>query len=162
MRQYTGEPIPKEKLDLILKAGLLAPSGKNKKPWELVVVQDKETLLQLSHCREGSAKMLEQAGCAILVFAAREKTDVWTEDCSIVMSHMHLMAHSLDLGSCWIQGRLRYAEDGQTTTDFCRQLLSVPGTFELEAILSLGIPKERPASHTPDEIPMDKIHYHQF
>ena len=41
--------------------------------------------------------MLENAGCAILVFANPEKTDVWVEDCSIVMSNMHLMADSLDL-----------------------------------------------------------------
>lgn len=35
------------------------------------------------------------------------KTDVWTEDCSIAMSNMHLVADSLGLGSCWIQERCR-------------------------------------------------------
>ncbi|MDD5935779.1 MAG: nitroreductase family protein [Clostridiales bacterium] len=37
--------MPKEKLDLILKAGLDSPSGRAIKPWEFIVVQDKEELL---------------------------------------------------------------------------------------------------------------------
>ena len=80
VRNYTGEKIPKEKLDKILQAGLLSASGRNKKPWEFVVVQEKETLEKLSHCRVGAAKMLKNAGCAILVFANPDKTDVWVED----------------------------------------------------------------------------------
>ena len=56
----------------------------------------------LSECRIGSAKMLQHADCAIVVFADAEKSDVWVEDCSIAMANMHLMADALGLGSCWI------------------------------------------------------------
>ena len=73
VRSYTGEKIAKENLDKILQAGLLSASGRSRKPWEFVVVQEKETLEKLSHCRVGAAKMLENAGCAILVFANPEK-----------------------------------------------------------------------------------------
>ena len=66
VRQYTGEQIPKEKLEKILQAGLLAASGRSRRPWEFVVVQVKETLQKLSCSREGAAKMLENAGCAIV------------------------------------------------------------------------------------------------
>jgi Nitroreductase len=162
VRQYTGEKIPKEELEKILQAGLLSPSGRNRKPWEFVVVQEKETLMKLSHCRIGAAKMLENAGCAIVVFADSEKTDVWTEDCSIAMSNMHLMADSLGLGSCWIQGRLRDAEGGRTTEEACREILSVPDQYVLEAILSVGILKEHLPAHTLDEIEMDKVHYEKY
>ena len=75
--------------------------------------------------------MLAGAKAAILVFADPEKTDVWTEDCAIAMSNMHLMAHHLGLGSCWIQGRLRQAENGTSTEAFCRALLSVPARYTL-------------------------------
>lgn len=109
VREYTGEAVPKEKIEKILEAGLLSPSGRNRRPWEFLVVEDKEALLRLSRCREGGVKMLEKAGCAILVFGDPQKTDVWTEDCAIAVSNMHLMAESLGLGSCWIQGRLRKA-----------------------------------------------------
>ena len=162
VRQYTGEKIPKEQLEKILQAGLLSPTEKNRKPSELIVVQNKETLLALSHCRIKVAKILENAGCAILVFADTEKTDIWPEDCSIAMSNMHLMADSLGLGSCWIQGRLREAENGQTTEQFCREILAVPENFALQAILSVGILQKHPPAHTLDEINTDKVHYEKF
>ena len=62
VREYTGEPIPKEYLEQILAAGLLSPSGRSRKPWELVTVQNRDTLKELIQCREGAANMLEKAG----------------------------------------------------------------------------------------------------
>lgn len=53
VREYTGEAVPKEKIEKILEAGLLSPSGRNRRPWEFLVVEDKEALLRLSRCREG-------------------------------------------------------------------------------------------------------------
>lgn len=110
VRTYTDEPIPEEKLQKVLQAGLLSMSGRNIKPWELIVVKDKQTLIQLSKSRTMGARMLENASTAIIVVADETKTDVWTEDASIVMSYMHLMADNLGLGSCWIQGRCRMAD----------------------------------------------------
>ena len=159
VRTYTGEKIPKDKLEQILQAGLLSPSGRNRKPWEFIVVQEKETLEKLSHCRVGAAKMLENAGCAIVVFADPEKTEVWVEDCSITMSNMHLMAESMGLGSCWIQGRLREAENGESTQAYCRKVLNVPETYVLEAILSVGVIEEHPEASSLDELELTKVHY---
>ena len=112
IRQYTEEKITEEQLQMVINAGLLSPSSRSIRPWELIVVQNKDTLQKMSECRVGSAKMLANASVAIVVIADAEKSDVWAEDCSIVMSNMHLMADSLGFGSCWIQGRLRETPDG--------------------------------------------------
>ena len=101
-RQYTGEPVEKELLDRIVEAGLLAPSGRNIKPEELIVVTDPKLLTQLSQCRKAGSQMLEGAGACIIVLGDEDKTDVWVEDCSNVILTMHYMASSLGLGSCWI------------------------------------------------------------
>lgn len=162
VRNYTEETVSEQDLNRILSAGLSSPSGRNRKPWELLVVRDRQLLEQLSHCRVGAARMLADAGCAILVFADREKTDVWTEDCSIVMSNMHLMASALGLGSCWIQGRNREAENGNTTDVYCRKLLSVPDGYVLEAILSVGVPAELPPAHTDADLDWAKVHREVF
>ena len=163
IRKYTGEPIPEDKIKLILQAGLASATSKNRKPWEFVVVQNKEALLALSKCRVGTGKMLEQAGCAIVVFGNTDVTpDVWVEDCSIAMSNMHLMADALGLGSCWIQGRCREAENGQTTEAFCRELLGVPENHALLAILSVGVPTERPAGYQAEDLKEEKIHWDKF
>ena len=90
--------IPEKDLEKVLQAGLLSPSGRSLRPWEFILVRDKETLRAMSECRAGAAKMLEGADAAIVVIADAEKQDVWTEDCSIAMSYMHLTASALGLG----------------------------------------------------------------
>ena len=126
IRQYTKEAVTGEQLQLVINAGLLSPSSRSIRPWELIVVQNKDTLQKMSECRVGSAKMLANASAAVVVIANAEKSDVWMEDCSIVMSNMHLMADSLGLGSCWIQGRLRETSDGQSTEEYLRDILGYP------------------------------------
>lgn len=162
IRKYEKEHISDADLQEVLQAGLLSQSSRNRRPWELVVVRERDMLDKLSCCRDHGAAMLKEADCAVLVFADIETSDVWTEDCSIVMSNMHIMADSLGLGSCWIQGRLRVAEDGRTTEDYCRQLLQVPDRFALEAILSLGVAAEDPEPHSLEELDSAKIHFEKF
>lgn len=162
VRQYTGEPIPDDKLKQVLQAALLSPSSRGKQPWEFIVVRDRNTLFRLSECRIGSAKMLAEADAAIVAIADAEKTDVWVEDCSIAMANMHLMADSLGLGSCWIQGRLREASDGRTTEAYVRTLLHFPESYKLAAILSLGIPQQHPEAHSLENLPLDKIHQDDY
>lgn len=47
IRKYTDDKIPAEKLNQILRAGLLAPSSKNIRPVEFIVVEDKVALEKL-------------------------------------------------------------------------------------------------------------------
>jgi nitroreductase len=42
IRRYTGKPISDEDLEIILEAGLMAPSGLNLQPWYFVAVQSEE------------------------------------------------------------------------------------------------------------------------
>lgn len=162
VRKYTEEKIDEDKLQQILAAALMAPSGRAIRPWEFVVVRDKETLTKLSKAREHGAEMLAGADCAVLVFGDERKTDVWIEDCSNAMTHMYLMASSLGVGCCWIQGRLRKMEDGTLTEDYVRGLLGVPAGYRLEAIMSLGMPAERPEPYQVDNLPWEKIHNERF
>ncbi|MEE0771560.1 MAG: nitroreductase family protein [Anaerovoracaceae bacterium] len=162
IRKYEQEPIPEEKLNMVLQAGLLSASSRGRRPWELIVIQKRETLEKMSQCRAGAANMLSGAGAAIVVVADEKRTDVWIEDCSIVMANMHLMADSLGVGSCWIQGRLREAADGSTTEEYLGRLLGIPENYRLEAMLSLGVPAESKAVTALEELDMSKIHFEKF
>ena len=53
VRSYNGDAVPMEKLNLILQAGMMAPSGRAIRPWELIVIRDKQKLIGLSSCRMG-------------------------------------------------------------------------------------------------------------
>ena len=163
IRSYSGEPVPMDKLNQIIMAGLSSASGRAVRPWELIVVRDRQKLIDMSGCRlRGSSRMLAGADAAIVVIAADEKSDVWVEDCSIVMANMHLMASALGVGSCWIQGRLREAMDGESTEDFLRTLLQYPSQYRLEAVLSLGMPDEDLPARTMESLPFDKVHINKF
>ena len=162
VRQYTGDSVSTEDLNKVLKAGLLSPTGKSIKPWEFIVVRDKGMLEKLALSRNGAADMLKTADCAIVVIADETKTDVWIEDCSIAMAYMHLMADSLGLGSCWIQGRQRIAADGQKSDEYVRDMLGYPEGYNLEAILSLGIPLSKKEPHDMPDVMDKKIHYENF
>ena len=74
IRRYTDEPVPKDKMEMILAAGLLAASSRAIRPWEFIVVQDRNMLGYMlgymSACRQGGhAKMLEGASGAIVFFS---------------------------------------------------------------------------------------------
>ena len=47
IRSFTGEPVPKDQLETILKAGMAAPTGMNVQPWRFVVLTDKERIAEL-------------------------------------------------------------------------------------------------------------------
>lgn len=162
IRKYTEERICTEDLEKILQAGMLSASGRSRQPWEFIVVREKATLEQMVACRTSGAQMLEGADTAIVVIADPEKTDVWVEDCSIVMANMHLMAHSLGIGSCWIQGRLREAKDGRLTEEYLRSILNYPENYKLQAILSLGMPNEQKAPTELENLPVEKIHWENY
>lgn len=162
VRTYTGEAVSEEDVTCILQAGLLSASGKAIRPWEFIVVRNKETLKSMSRCRVAGSQMLEAADCAIVVLGDEEKSDVWVEDCSVAMANMHLMADSLGVGSCWIQGRLREAPGGRTTEAYLRELLEFPENYRLEAILSLGMPQNHPGAYELGDLLEGKVHRERF
>ena len=59
IRQYTEEAIPEEKLNMILQAGLLAPTSRNIKPCEFYVIRNKDILMKLSQAKAMGAAMLK-------------------------------------------------------------------------------------------------------
>ena len=156
VRQYGEAPIAQEALDQVIEAGLRSAAGRGIRPWELVVVKNREVLDRLAQCREAGSAMLTGADAAVVV-VADPGCDTWIEDCSIVMANMHLEASALGLGSCWIQGRGRTAADGRSTKDFVFDLLGIPGNLELEAILSLGSLTEIPEPRGIEDL-WSKVH----
>ena len=162
VRKYAQGPLEDEALDKILKAGLLAPSGHARRPWEFILVRDKQMLERLSGCRSSGADMLKQAAAAIVVIADEQKQHVWLEDYSAALGYMHLAASALNLGSCWVQVRLRAAANGRSCEEFLREALGFPPNFKAEAILALGAPQRSPSPHDLQKLNLSKIHKEKF
>ena len=162
-RRFTDEVIDKKSLEYILEAAKLSPSGHRIRPWDFILVEDKETLKALSVSKASGAALIEGAAAAIVVAADTSKTDVWVEDCSIATIIMQLAAEELGLGSCWVQIRNRMAQgETQTANEYVKALLGVPEQYEVLAILGLGHPDEEKAPYTLDALHYEKVHHEKF
>ncbi|QGT99467.1 Nitroreductase family protein [Candidatus Syntrophocurvum alkaliphilum] len=162
IRKYTDKEVEKEKLDIILKSALLSPSSRSRRPWEFIVVSDKELLEKLSNCREHSSSFLAGAPLGIVIIADPEKCDVWIEDCSITAIIMQLVAHSLELGSCWIQVRMREHPENQMAEDYIKNILEIPEKYHVECIIAIGYPAEHKKPYDESDLLYDKLHFNKF
>jgi len=106
VREFKTEQIKDEELDLILKAGIYAPSAMNKQSWQFTVVQNKEKIELLAKVvREALGR---DAGYNFyapptLIMLSNEKDNTnGLADCSCALENIFLMANSLGIGSCWI------------------------------------------------------------
>jgi nitroreductase len=143
VRRYLQKPIDAEDRQILIEALLRAPSSRNLQPWEFIVVDDQTLLQQLSHAKEHGSQFLSKAALGIVICADSRKSDVWIEDCSIAAFLVHLTAHALGLGSCWIQIRRRNHSETITAERYVRKILGIPGYIKVEAIVSIGHPAEQ-------------------
>ncbi len=161
IRRFKDEKIEKDVLDQILKAGLLAPSSKNKRPVEFIVVEDKDTLLKLKDCKSKGAEPLNTATCAIVVISNMDLSDVWVENASIATILIQLAAAELGLGSCWIQIRKRMNIIGDAEEEV-RKVLNIPEKYGVLSIIALGYKDEEIKPYTEESLDFSKIHYGKY
>ncbi len=156
IRRYTDKEISDEDIKKLLKAGMNAPSAHNKKPYDLVVVKNKETLKKLADTCIYS-HMLNEANAAILVCSLGDdkETPYWQADCGAVTENILLEATSLGIGSCWIGGYPDLEKTGKEKT-----ILGIPDNYKLFCTISLGYPAEdrKPNNNFYPE----KVHYEKF
>lgn len=159
VRKFKKLEVPKEKLEKILNAALLAPTSRNRNPCTFYVIKNKDILKKLSKVKKAGAAFLAEADCAVAVFADREKADTWVEDSSIALTYMMLLAEEQGIGNCWCQLHMRFSEDGNDAEKNASDILSMPGNYRIVGILGLGIPDEKPEPKKMDDLDLSKIVY---
>lgn len=157
-RKFRDEDISKDDLDLILHSALLAPTSMNRKPCNFMVVERKETLKELSECKDMGAGLIAGANKAIVVIADSMVADTWIEDSSIALTYMHLMATELDIGSCWVQTHLR-SKDGKDSEEVVRDVLKIDSHYRIVGMLALGYSDDIPQAHDESDLDKSKIHF---
>ncbi len=162
IRKYKDKAIEKDKIQKLLKGVLTSPSGRNIRPWELIIVDDKDKLALLGASRGGASRALTNAPLAMVILADPNATDVWIEDASIVSIITQLMAQSLGLSSCWIQVRERIAVDNKTVEDYVKEVLDIPENYKVESMIAIGYPDEEKSPHSEEELPFHKVHFNKW
>ncbi len=138
VRDFTDEPVSREDLIEILKAGSWAPSGLNNQPWRFAIVRDgakRGELAKLTRYRH----IIDGAPAALAVFCDREAMYNEVKDhqgIGACLQNMLLAAHGLGLGAVWLGEILNRCDD-------VRRLLEVPEGLELMAVIAVGHPARR-------------------
>lgn len=143
VRRYVNKPVESEKIEMLLKAAMQAPSAGNEQPWYFMVISERQTLDKLADLHP-YAKMLKQAPLAIVVIGDPSKVifdgpwkEAWIQDCSAATQNILLAATALDLGSVWLGNY----PDPQRIKG-ARELLGIPENLVPFSIVSIGYPAE--------------------
>jgi nitroreductase len=149
VRHFTSELLSKDQLELLMKAGMAAPSANNRQPWAFIGITERSLLDFLA---EGLpyAKMLAQAGGAIVVCGDLSKIDpnkkeYWIQDCSAATQNILLAAEATGLGAVWT-ALYPYKE----RYGLVQEALSLPESVIPLCIIPLGYP-------TGEDLPKDKF-----
>lgn len=153
VRSFTDEPLKKEELDLILKAGIHAPSAMNLQQWQFTVLTDKAKIQRLAGVvREQLNRLADydfyDPVALVLVSDPRDNVNA-VADCAVALENMFLMATDLGIGSCWIN-QLRGICDEPEIRKALDEL-SVPANHLVWGMAALGYPSGDSANKTRDE-----------
>lgn len=157
IRKYKNIDIEEEKINKIIEAALLAPSGRNIRPWRFAVITNKEIIKKLSESKESGAQFAEGAPLIIAVMVDDKESNVWIEDASIALTFIQIMAESLGLGSCWIQLRERKNKDGKSSEAYVKELIGENSGLRVEALVSIGYPDELKEVRTKENLDFNKV-----
>lgn len=166
-RAYKKDQLPEDVLGAILKAGLEAPSARNRQPWHYSVVQNAE-LIQEIH--DEAEKVLASEGgkrftdpefqifyhAPTVIFIFGDKDFYWSHvDCGIAVENMALAAEGLGVGSV-ILGYPRAAFVGDKA-DALRKRLECPEGHDFVIALALGYATDSKAAHDLREENISRI-----
>lgn len=133
VRQFTDEPVKKDQLHEIIKAGTWAPSGLNNQPWRFATVVDKDTRLKIARLTK-YRRVIEGAPALITVFVDRKAMYHEVKDHQAIgacIQNMLLAVHALGLGAVWLGEILKSADEVRT-------LLDLPENLDLMAVVAVG------------------------
>lgn len=149
--------IEQEKIDKILEAARLAPTGRNSQSQKILVLTDKEKLEKLSGCTQYGW------GAPLVLIICYDKNESWKRSCdgadggiidmSIITTHMMLEVTDLGLGATWV---------GAFDPIKAKEIYNIPENYEVVAILPIGYPAEdaHPSRLHLDRKPIEEIAFY--
>ena len=157
IRKYRNTEIPKEKIGMIIEAGLMAPSSGNLQNWNFIVIKDLEKRKKIADaCLQ--QHWMAQAPIHIIVcgiediakqyYGLRGERLYTIQNCAACIQNMLLTAHSLELGSCWI---------GAFDEGMIKNIAGIPDNARPQAIITLGTADEQP--EIPKREPIYNFYY---
>jgi nitroreductase len=157
VRQYTAQPVEREKLQQIADCGINAPSGMNKQPWEVRIVDSAAYIDSLTVAfKAENPKMAEDPGfknmfrnAPAVIFIASPSDGSGQIDCGLLGENMILAAQSLGLGTCCLGGPIHFMKTSEAAASYVQRLQLSEG-YELLYAIAVGYPDEAPDAKPRD------------
>ena len=150
VRKFIDQIVEKEKLDLILEAGSVAPTAVNYQPQRILVIEAEESVAKLKSCTpyhfSAPLALLVCYDSTVSWKRSHDKKEMGEVDASIVATQMMLQAHELGLGSTWV---------GHFNPDIIRESFEIPEYLVPVVLLPIGYPSS-------DSVPHPKMHYNRY
>lgn len=149
-RSFKDSPVPKEKIDQIIDAGLWAASGMGKQSPVIIAVTNREMRDHISRVNAeimGTDTDPFYGAPVILLVIADRSVPTCVYDGSLVMGNMMLEAENQGLASCWIH-RAKQEFDGELGK-MLSERLGLSGDYEGIGHLALGFADASPAKPAP-------------
>lgn len=159
IRKYTNQPVEKEKIELLLKAAMQAPSAGNQQPWEFIVVQERESLIRLSGMGPYS-KPVKDAPLALVLLGNVERMrfpENWQQDMGAVTENILLQAVELKLGAVCLG-----AAPNDERENYLKEMFDLPENITPFCVIAIGYPAEGQENKFIDRYDPKRVHYEKF
>ena len=145
VRKYLDKPVEHEKLEVIVKCGINAPSGMNRQPWIVRVVEDQKLIANVNQ----AAGRSQFYGAPALICVCTPANGGGELDAGLLGENMMLAAQSMGLGTCCLGGPVRFLLSNEKCKFFLDRL-DIPADYKLNYILAIGYPDEQPEAKPRD------------
>ena len=158
IRKYLDKPVEHEKLEVIVRAGINAPSGVNRQPWIVRVVEDQKLIADVTEVykQENAEQVKRDKGFKNMFRNAPNIICVCTPangggelDAGLLGENMMLAAQSMGLGTCCLGGPVRFLLSNEKCKFFLDRL-DIPADYKLNYIIAIGYPDEQPDAKPRD------------
>jgi glutathione peroxidase-family protein len=158
IRKYLDKPVEHEKLEVIVKCGINAPSGMNRQPWIVRVVEDQKLIADVTEVfkQENPEQVARDKDFKNMFRNAPNLICVCTPangggelDAGLLGENMMLAAQSMGLGTCCLGGPVRFLLSNEKCKFFLDRL-DIPADYKLNYIIAIGYPDEQPDAKPRD------------
>jgi nitroreductase len=159
VRHFQSGDVNKEKLKEVVRAGMAAPSARDLRPWQFLIITNENTLKNLAE-QLPYAKMLHDVSAAIVVMGdttvkSPSGQSYWLQDTCAATENILLAAEALGLGAVWT-ALYPYQDRMSPVVEACH----IPEHIVPLNIIPVGIPEG--ADKPKDKWEPDKIHWNAW
>ena len=158
VRKYLDKPVEHEKLEVIVRAGINAPSGSNRQPWIVRVVEDQQLIERVTQVfKQENAEQVQRdknfknmfRNAPNLICVCTPANGGGELDAGLLGENMMLAAQAMGLGTCCLGGPVRFLLSNEKARFFLDSL-DIPSDYKLLYIIGVGYPDEQPDAKPRD------------